>query len=464
MTTDLPVSDIFQDPRLSDALATIRQVVTDHQQQLTGPGPADSERIADYETLLAQMSDLRGGALYYPYLGTGLGNGALVQLADGSVKYDMITGIGVHVFGHSNAGLIEAIVRGAVSDSVMQGNLQQNLDSMRLCRLLTHLACDSGAELKHCFLSTSGATANENALKMMLQARSPASRILAFDNCFSGRTLALSQITDRPNNRQGMPTTLAVDYIPFYDANDPEGSIARSVVELQKLLERYPGQHAGMIAELIQGEGGYYPAPREFFVQVFDLLRKHGIFIFLDEVQTFGRTDRFFAFQSLGLDAYADVVSIGKMSQVCATLFIEELKPGPGLISQTFTGATSSIHAALYVLEQFQEQGLLGEHGRTAQIHERFRGHFERLHAEHPELISGPWGQGGMIAFTAFDGSGEKTKAFLHELFSQGVIAFPAGANPTRVRMLPPLLVVTDDEIDDVCRIIGETLQAEARK
>jgi len=462
MNTDLPLSDIFEDPRLADARELIRQVVSDHQQKLTGPRPANPERAGQYSQLVDQMSKLRGGSLYYPYLGTGLGNGALVELADGSVKYDMITGIGVHVFGHSNAGLIDAVIRGAVSDSVMQGNLQQNLDSMRLCRLLTHLASESGAGLKHCFLTTSGATANENALKMMLQARTPASRILAFDNCFSGRTLALSQITDRPNNRQGMPTTLAVDYIPFYDAGDPQGSIYRSVAELQKLIARYPGEHAGLIAELIQGEGGYYPAPREYFTAVFDVLREHGIFIFLDEVQTFGRTERFFAFQSLGLDEYADVVSIGKMSQVCATLFTDELQPKPGLISQTFTGATSSIHAALYVLEQFQEKNLLGPDGRTARIHGRFVQHFERMHREYPEWISGPWGQGGMIAFTAFDGSPEKTKAFLHELFARGVIAFPAGNDPTRVRMLPPLLVIEEADIDAVCQIIEETLEIQS--
>ncbi len=63
-----------------------------------------------------------------------------------------------------------------------------------------------------------------------------------------------------------------------------------------------------------------------------------------------------------------------------------------------------------------------------------------------------------MVAFTALDGSGDKSKQFLNRLFEAGVIAFPAGSNPTRVRMLPPLLAITDDEIDAACGVIEQVL------
>ena len=63
-----------------------------------------------------------------------------------------------------------------------------------------------------------------------------------------------------------------------------------------------------------------------------------------------------------------------------------------------------------------------------------------------------------MVAFTVFDGSAERTKAFLNQLFEKGVIAFPAGGNPTRVRMLPPLLAIRDEDVDAVCDVIEEVL------
>jgi len=452
--SDTP-SPVLTDLRIDQACSLIRTVLTERQQELTAIRPPQANWVTTYQELLETFAQVRGGGLYYPYLGTGLGKGALVELADGSVKYDMITGIGVHVFGHGNPEIAELQVRAALSDTIMQGNLQQNVDTVALSIRLVELARRSGAAVEHCFLSTSGAMANENALKMLFQAKYPADRLLTFSNSFAGRTLALSQVTDRPQNREGLPTTLAVDYIPFFQQADPEKSIRHSVSVLKKLIARYPGQHAGFMGELIQGEGGYYTAPREFFTALFDVLREQQIPIFVDEIQTFGRTERPFAFQTFELDEYVDVVSLGKMSQVCATLFTPALRARPGLISQTFTGATVTIHAAGYVLDQLER---LSQTGRITQIHQRFGEHFERMAVEKPGRISGPWGYGGMIAMTIGDGAADVTKTFLKQLYEAGVIAFAAGAEPTRVRMLPPLMVIEDAEIDAVCEVIEQVL------
>ncbi len=460
-TPNLPevgLSQLCNDPRIVEAQRLIRETISEFKGRITDIRPPEPELSEPYENLLSEMGDLRGGGLYYPYLGSGIGNGALVELADGSIKYDMISGIGVHICGHSHEELIESLVEAALSDTVMQGNLQQNLDSYHLCKDLLALATKTGANLDHCFLSTSGAMANENALKMLFQKKSPADRMLTFENSFSGRTMALAQLTDRPGNRDGLPETISVDYVPFFDQNDPEESTKRSVDALQKFLDRYPDRHAGMCLELIQGEGGYYSAPREYFVALFECLQQHQIPILIDEIQTFGRTSRMFAFQHLGLDEYVDLVTIGKMSQVCATFFSDDMKPRPGLISQTFTGATSSIHAARFILKQFQDGEFLGDNGRTQEIHNRFTAHFEKLHTATPDRITGPYGVGGMVAFTVFDGSPKRTKEFLNALFGAGVIAFPAGANPTRVRMLPPLLAIQNEDIDKVCEIIQSVL------
>ena len=155
--------------------------------------------------MLDDFGKIRGGYLYFPYLASGIGNGPFVELADGSVKLDMITGIGVHGFGHSHPALVETGIDAALCDTVMQGNLQQNTQSYDVSKLLTTLACESGAGLEHCFLSTSGAMANENSLKLAFQKHTPADRIIAFEHCFAGRTMVLSHVTDKPGNRVGLP-------------------------------------------------------------------------------------------------------------------------------------------------------------------------------------------------------------------------------------------------------------------
>src|SRR6185295_15939981 len=105
------------------------QALAEHQKALTAVRPPNPERQVTYDACLKQFGEHRAGALFYPYLGSGIGNGPFVELADGSVKFDMISGIGVHHFGHSNPALVNAASDAALRDTVMQGNLQQNAES-----------------------------------------------------------------------------------------------------------------------------------------------------------------------------------------------------------------------------------------------------------------------------------------------------------------------------------------------
>ncbi|PQO41184.1 aminotransferase class III-fold pyridoxal phosphate-dependent enzyme [Blastopirellula marina] len=463
--SQLIAQQLLADPRVAEATRLLQAAVTEHAAQLTAR-PADPQLAEELQNHLNEYANLRGNPLFFPYLGSGAGRSSLVELADGSVKYDLITGIGVHAMGHANPELIAELVPAVISDTVMQGNLQQNAESYKLSRELVALAKHNGAKLDHCFLSSSGAMANENALKILFQYRPGSQRILAFENAFAGRSMVLNQVTDRPKNRVGQPQTIAVDYVPFYDAHADAGvdSLHHSLRVLERHLQRFPDAHCGFIMELVQGEGGYYGAPREYFIALCSLLRKYNVPIMFDEIQTFGRTLQPFAFQMLRLDDYADVVTVGKMTQVCATLFGEKLNPKPGLLSQTFTSSTTAIVAARWILRQLTTGEFYGEQGRIAAIHQRFASRFEALREKAPEKISGPWGVGAMVALTPFDGSAEAAKRVLHGLYDAGVIAFVAGQNPARVRFLPPFLSITDEEIDAACDIIDDVILALPRE
>lgn len=449
----LYASKLRKDSRLLEGKKLLLEAVREHQAPILSVRPPVSELKQSYEETLKTFQEVRGGNLYFPFLGSGLGRGPLVELLDGSIKYDMICGIGPHFWGHSYLPLIEVAIDAGLCDTIMQGHLQQNHDTFLISNLLV-----KSSGLDHCFLSSSGAMANENALKLAFQKKYPANRILTFDKCFMGRTLTLAQITDKPSFREGLPTPLAIDYIPFYDTQDPEGSTQRSLEILKQHLKRYPGRHAAMCFELIQGEGGFNMGTTHFFVTLMRLLKEHEIPIFIDEIQTFGRTTKLFAFQYFKLDEYVDVVSIGKLSQVCATLFRSHLKPKPGLLSQTFTSSTVALQTSYWIVQHLLSGDFFGPEGKLAKLHHRFEKHFRDIEVELPGKICGPYGIGGMVIFTPFNGEAEKVVRFVQNLYHAGIISFVAGSEPTRVRFLIPGGVMTLEDVDAVMKILREQL------
>lgn len=449
----LIADDLVEDKRIAEAKRLVLEAVKEHQQKLKGIRPPASSLTVDYEQMLNAFAEYRGAKLWYPYLGSGLGNGCFVELADGSVKYDFICGIGSHYFGHNHPNMISAAFDSAISNTLMQGHLQQNRDVFELTRLLV-----KAVKMDHCFLTTSGAMANENALKIAFQKRFPANRILAFEKCFMGRTLALSQITDKPAFRDGLPSTVFVDYLPFFDPAAPEESTQRAVAALRKYIARYPKQHAVFCCELVQGEAGFHIGSKDFFHALMTIAKENQIAIFVDEVQTFARTPELMAFHYFELESFVDIATIGKLSLICATFFTDEYKPKPGLLSQTFIGSSSAIKAAGMIVKQLLSGEFFGPEGKITKLHKYFSEHLENLTKKYPALIQGPYGIGCMIAFTPYGGENEKVTDFVHRLFKAGVISFIAGSNPTRVRFLIPAGAVTFEDIDNVIKIVEQVL------
>ncbi|MEM1295449.1 MAG: aminotransferase class III-fold pyridoxal phosphate-dependent enzyme, partial [Verrucomicrobiota bacterium] len=261
----LKADQLQQDPRVLAAKETLLEAVREHSASITGPKAPDPNLAHKFEAQAEESTAVRGRGLALPYLASGLGNGAWVELTDGSVKLDFISGIGVHILGHSHPLIVESGIDAALTDTVMQGNLQMGYDSIELGRLLLDLANQEGADLGHCFLSTSGAMANENALKVAFQAKAPATRVLAFEGAFAGRSMATAQITARAAYRKGLPSTLSVDRVPYFDHRDPEASTRAALQAIDGHLSKFPGEHALMVVEPILGEGGFYPGNSAYF-------------------------------------------------------------------------------------------------------------------------------------------------------------------------------------------------------
>lgn len=450
---------LIQSPEFLAAKAELLRTIAEASTRVSGIRPSsEGETREAYLNELREFQKDRGRDLYFPFLASGLGSGPYVELLDGSVKMDLITGIGINFFGHSHPELMGEMID-ALSSDTMQGNLQPGYEAREALRAVLSRVGEK-SRLKNGWLMCSGTMVNEVALKIIRQKKNPATKILAFKDCFSGRSTAMQEITDQPGYRQGQPLYGEVHYLSFYDLKlTLNQNIERNLSELKELLTRYPGKFAALMMEPIQGEGGFNIGPREWYVRLFEEARKGGLAIWLDEIQTFGRTGELFAYQTLGLDEYVDVVTIGKMLQSCMVLYTEEYNPKPGLVAGTFSGSTVALRTARRVVELLDEGKYLGKEGKIQKMSALFAAKLRAL-AEGPcdGKISEIRNIGGMIAFAPFAGTMDDIKAVLVKLFDLGVVAFYCGHGPYLIRMLAPFGAMEETHIEEACHLIEKAL------
>jgi acetylornithine aminotransferase len=438
--------------KFESALRLMLEAVDDAAREGCAPLSAEGMRAE-----LDKLGRMRGRPAFYPYLGSGVGRGARAMLADGRWVLDFALGIGVHLFGHGDRDLIATAIRAAASDLVMQGNLIFNRE---YGALMDVLLSNAPAGMENCWLSLSGADANENALKLFRQKRGGRTAVIAFERCFHGRTSAMAEITDRPDYRLGQPTIFPVHYVPFFDRNDPD-SIEKSLAALRAIIRRDGKRIATFIVELVQGEAGFVTAPREFFLPLFEECRHAGIPIWADEIQTFARTGELFATDTLKLAEYIDVITVGKVFQGSAVLLRRDFAPDPALISGTFSGATVAMAVARRMIERLVTGGMFGPNGRERELERLTREHLRVLCDRHPGTISAVDGVGAMISFRVGDSSLSTARAFIHRCFDAGLVLYYGGHDPACVRLFLPAAVVTDDELSDAFAILDRCLPSQ---
>lgn len=407
------------------------------------------------ESELKKYEKLKGRGFFFDYLSSGRGHGPFSEQVDGSIKYDLIGGIGPNLLGHSHPLMIKATLESATKDIVMCGNLLSYQEPIRLSQTL--LETVKNTKLRHFWLAGSGSFANDNALKMIWQKKDPHYRIFAFEKAFAGRSIATQDITHNPEYRTGMPETIKVDHVPYFDSKDPEGSLEKTISALQEAFIDNRKTHAAIILELVQGEAGFIYGTKEYYQGICKWAKERELYVWIDEVQTFGRTRELFAFQMFELGEYVDVVTIGKALQVCGTLFSEELNPKPGLISGTFNGPLVALNAGEKFVHYLKTGNFYGKDGRMEHLETSFLSRLRHLsQTSCRDKIGHVGGVGTMISFEVGDSSKKITSNFIKALYKNGIISFSAGNEPTRVRFLLPSCL-TPEHIDEIFRIIEKT-------
>jgi len=435
---------------------------------IRSPDPAKVEAAREF---IAETGRLRGRPFIYPMVPSGRASGPFVEMTDGSVKMDLIAGIGVHLFGHGHPELVLTGLKAAIKGTTMQGTLMPGEEYGKLLKLLVqigagdleHLPPEAKTKIEGGWLTTCGTMSNELALKVLRQKKFPAFKLITFKGAFAGRSSTMQELTDEPKYREGQPTFNQFSHIPFYDAQrSVEENISTTKQQLSEIVEKEPGQYCGFGFELIQGEGGAFrTAPREWWTAILSHARTLGLGLWFDEVQTFGRTGEIFAFQRLGLGEFVDVVSLAKPLQAAAILWTKEYEPKPGLIAGTFAGGTVSLALGLRIVEMLVDGDFLGEEGRIQKLERFIREDWEARKRRVGERFG--FGDahitGGMAAFKILDGKAETIKKFLEKLFENGVIGFSAGKDPVFIRFLPPVGVLTEAQWITAMDVVEKTLE-----
>ncbi len=442
--------------KLSSLIDSIANEIINEQKKINKVKAADNDKKENPSKLLKEYEQLRGRNFFFNYVSSGRGNGPLTELIDGSIKYDLINAIGVNILGHAHPINVKAHLETACSDVVMCGNLLTYQEPHALTKKVLEQVKKS--RLKHFWYAMSGSCANDTALKIIWQKKAPNYKILALDKAFAGRTVATQDITYNASYREGMPKSVHVEHVPNYDYKNPNAALEKTIKGLEEAWAKAPGEYCALMLELIQGEGGFIFGTREYYEGLFKWAKDHGLYVWIDEVQSFGRTHELFAFQHFKLDEYVDVVTIGKALQACGVFYTAELNPKAGLIAGTFNGSLAALNAGLNTVDFLTKGNFYGEHGRNKKIEQGFISRLNNLkNGSCKGKIGHIGGVGTMIAFEVGDASKAITDTFLKVLFENGIIAFSAGSNPVRVRFLIPV-IITDEQIDDIFKIIEKTI------
>ena len=388
-------------------------------------------------------------------------HGAVMIDRDGRELIDFAGGIGVNNVGHSHPKVVAAIKDQADKFIHTCFHVAMYEPYLELASKLNELA--PGDFPKMTMLTNSGAEAVENAVKIARYATGrPA--VIAFENGFHGRTLLTMTLTGKVKPyKYGFgpfaPETYRMPYAYCYRC--PFGLKYPSCgVSCADYLETFfvgnvaPELTAAVIAEPIQGEGGFVTPPPEYFPKLQAICRKHGIVLIVDEVQTgMGRTGKLFAIDHWGVAP--DIILLAKSLAgglpLGAVTGRAELmnKPHVGGLGGTFSGNPICCRAALAVLEILQEDGLFA---RAEALGQKIRDRFEELRNRF-EIVGDVRGKGPMMAIELVRDretktpASEETKKLVRICYEKGLVLISAGNFGNVIRTLMPL-VITDEQFD----------------
>jgi 4-aminobutyrate aminotransferase len=384
---------------------------------------------------------------------------------EGNRYIDFAAGIAVVNTGHCHPRIMAAV---AEQMTRFTHTCHQVLPYESYIRLAERLnAAVPGDFAKKTIFVTTGAEACENAVKI---ARIATSRngVIAFGGAFHGRTFMGMSLTGKVEPyKKGfgamMPDVWHVPFPQEIHKITTEDAMA-GITKLFK-ADLDPARVAAIIFEPVQGEGGFYPAPKELVRAIRKLCDEHGIVMIADEVQTgFARTGNLFAMN--GYDVAADLTTMAKglaggLPLAAVTGRAELMDAAhPGGLGGTYGGNPLGIAAANAVLDVIEEEDLCA---RANELGSRLKQRLEGIRATTPE-ISDIRGPGFMVAAefanpTTKEPDAGFTGRVRTEALKRGLILLTCGVYGNVIRFLAPI-TIPDAHFAEAMGILEESVAA----
>ena len=348
------------------------------------------------------------------------GKGSILTGSDGKEYIDMGSGIGVTCFGFGDEAWVAAT-------TAQLAKLQHtsNLYYTEPCARLAQALCEKTG-MKKVFFSNSGAEANECAIKVARKYSAEKKgddhyTIITLVNSFHGRTLTTLSATGQDHfHKLFNPLTPGFVHVPANDAAALEQAVAQC-------------KPAGILFEVVQGEGGVLPLTAEFLNAAAKLAAENDIPLIADEVQTGnGRTGKLYGY--MNFDVQPDIVStakgLGGGLPIGATLMNEKMQNvlGPGDHGSTYGGNPVCCAGALSVIQRLDEDFLADVRAKSDYIFKALEG------ADGIKSVSG---MGLMIGIETL----RPARDVVTECMEKGVLCLTA---KTKVRLLPALNIPMD--------------------
>ena len=358
------------------------------------------------------------------------GDGVRLYDTDGKEYLDFGAGIAVFALGYNNKEYNDAL-KAQIDKLVHTSNYFYNEPAAKAAKALT-----AASGMDRVFFTNSGTEAVEGAIKLAkkyayLKDGSTDHEIIAMEHSFHGRSMGALAVTGNKHYQEAFgPMIPGIRFAQFNN--------------LDSVKELVNDKTCAIIFETIQGEGGVYPAKKEFIEGVRKLCDEKGILLILDEIQCgMGRSGSMFAFQQYGVkpDIVTSAKALGCGVPIGAFMATEQVAKAlvPGDHGTTYGGNPLACAAAVEVFRLFEK---LNVTDNVKNVGKYLETQLKSL-VEKYDIVKAQRGIGLIqgIELTV------NPKDVIAKCLDNGLILFSAGTNV--IRFVPPL-VITRDDVDQM--------------
>lgn len=411
--------------------------------------------------------------------------GIYVKDVDGNLYFDCLAGAGTLSLGHNHPVIVEAIRAALDSDLPLHTlDLTTPVKDEFVEELFASLPREFARNARIQFCGPTGADATEAAVKLVKTATGRRS-MLSFHGSYHGMTNGALSLTGNLDAKAVVVGLMPdVHFLPYpYEYRCPFGlggevGHRTSSYYIESILsdpESGIVPPAGMIVEIVQGEGGVIPAPDEWIREIRRITYEHDIPLIVDEIQTgFGRTGKLYAFEHSGIipDVLLLSKAIGGSLPLSVVVYHQKLDQWqPGAHAGTFRGNQLAMAAGIAALRYTLENRLAD---CAVELGNRLTNHLRQIQFE-VSCMGDVRGRGLMIGVEIVNPKAKANargcypqhpmmaRQIQAECMRRGLILELGGRHNSVIRFLPPL-IVTAEQIDSICKIFQAAVKAAEAK